>query len=77
MTLPGFTAQESLYKAKAHKSFQINADYQQHDVSVTPAYLNFPCLACLIRCNIICSPPRMCLVSCPQQCSGVCGGFLS
>jgi hypothetical protein len=72
MTLPGFTAEESLYKEKGeYKSYLTY--FHQKNGSISPAYLNFRCLRCLIRCNIICSPPRMCLVSCPQQCSGVCG----
>ena len=72
MTLPGFTANESLYSAKAeYKSYKI--DYYQNSGAIGPAYLNFQCLACLIRCYIICSPPHMCFISCPQACSGVCG----
>jgi hypothetical protein len=75
MKLPGFTAQESLHihKAKEHKTYQINQYHQENTEFIRPAW-NFRCLICLIRCNITCSPPNMCLVSCPQACSGECNG---
>ena len=72
-SLPGFNAEASLYKSKS----EYNPDYAYHHENsqpISPAFMNFQCLECLIRCNIICSPPRLCLISCPQMCSRQCSG---
>jgi hypothetical protein len=73
MSLPGFNAEASLYKAKVEYKSYHAYNYQKSE-SISPAYMNFECLECLIRCYIICSPPRLCIISCPQMCSRQCSG---
>lgn len=73
MGLSGFTAEISENQVKS----QYASCYMNEQTSkISPTYINLPCLECLIRCSIICSPPRLCLISCPQMCSSICRGIL-
>jgi hypothetical protein len=77
--LPKFTAEASLQHI-ASQRYHLARKYAKTPTadisSAASSFLNYLCYyKCMIRCNIICSPPRMCLISCPQLCRAECGRF--
>jgi hypothetical protein len=78
--LPEFTAEASLQRITTIQRYHLTREYAQTPIagisSAAASFLDYLCYCkCMIRCSIICSPPRMCLVSCPQQCRAQCGLF--
>jgi hypothetical protein len=75
MSLPGFSAEATLYKTKAeYKSFH-KYNYQNSKI-IKPAHISFSCLRCLIACEIRCNPNlggAYCFVPCSIQCNRECG----
>ena len=68
LSIPGFTAKESLFRAKTeYNSYKINLNIGP----ITPA-MNFQCFECLVRCCIRCSV-NFCFAPCRVECGGVCG----
>src|SRR5688572_14853256 len=76
--LPEFTAEASL-RTTTSKRYHLTRKYSPTPGATTissaaSSFLNYLCYyKCMIRCSIICSAPRMCLISCPQQCRAQCG----
>jgi hypothetical protein len=74
--LPNFSAEASLYITTSHH-YDLAGKYVQTPgaTPINPAssFLSYFCYYnCMIKCGIICSRPRMCLISCPQQCRAQC-----
>jgi hypothetical protein len=75
MSLPGFNAEASLYKAKAEYKTYNRYNYQNGEF-VNPAQLNLECLICLIECEFRCNPKLgggLCFVPCRTECAQECG----
>jgi hypothetical protein len=78
--LPGFSAESSLRPTTTSQLYHLTRTYAQTagapTISSAASFLHYLCYyKCMIECSIICSPPRMCLISCPQQCRAQCGLF--
>jgi hypothetical protein len=76
--LPEFTAEASL-RTTTGERYRLARTYVQTsraNISSAASFLDYLCYCkCMIECSIICSPPRMCFISCPQQCRAQCGLF--
>jgi hypothetical protein len=75
-TLPKFTAEVSLITTSGQR-YHLTRTYAQthrHKISSARSNLDYLCYPkCMAQCSIICSPPRMCEIDCPQQCWAQCG----
>jgi hypothetical protein len=74
--LPGFTADVPLLSTSAQRYHLTRRYAQTHrpNISSAQSFLSSLCYyKCMVQCSIICSPPRMCLISCPRQCRAQCG----
>jgi hypothetical protein len=75
--LPLFTAEASLHNTTTGQRYHLIRIYTQSHAPSIGSSASFPdnlCYyKCMIGCSIICRPPRMCLISCPQQCRAQCG----
>jgi hypothetical protein len=77
--LPEFNSEASLYTTSGEQ-YHLTKKYAQTSVATSissaSSLLSYLCYyKCMIECSVICSPPRMCLISCPQQCRAQCGLF--
>jgi hypothetical protein len=74
--LPLFNAEASLHTTISQRYHLISIYTQSHapPIGSAESFLDYLCYyKCMIGCSIICRPPRMCLISCPQQCRAQCG----
>lgn len=75
MSLPGFSAQASLYETNG--KYNLHHIYYHENIEIIrPSQFNFECIKCLFKCELICNPilgGGQCIISCPQMCAQECG----
>ena len=78
MSLPGFSAETSLYKVKEEYNIYHTYNYQNSKI-IKPAQLSLDCLTCLIGCEFRCNPRLgggFCFVPCRIECAHQCSGII-